>query len=215
QRADRVDQRVHQVAVALPPPQQDDVHHLVGLLVEQLVAGPLRDGAPEFLVGVLVVPELLDHLPGLDAEALSQAPRTCLVRRRAHCSLPPCTVRPGEPRGRQSVWRWSTHSGALRASALAERRAARRQPFRAGQRGGRALCSRRLYPLSRSTPGVARRRGAAAITRISVASRFAQARIWSYGAIRDVLSTVCMVFAPVVSEAATELRVPFLWSTKL
>src|SRR5262249_47372263 len=56
---------------------------------------------------------------------------------------------------------------------------------------------------------------AAAITRISPASRFAQARIWSFGAIRDVLSTVWMVLALAVSEAATVLPVPLLWSTKL
>src|SRR6266487_1598656 len=97
QRPDRVDQRVDQVTVAVPPPQQDHVDHVVGVLVGELATAPLDDGRPQLLVDVLVVAELLHHHAGLDSEALRQAPPARLVHRRAHVSSLPAAVPPDLP----------------------------------------------------------------------------------------------------------------------
>ena len=43
ERVQRVDQRIHQVAVVVPPPQQHDVDDVVRVLVDHLAAGPLGD----------------------------------------------------------------------------------------------------------------------------------------------------------------------------
>ena len=68
QRGDRVDERVDQVAVVLAPPEDDDVGHLVGVLVDHLAAAQIDDGVAQVLVGVLVPAELLHDHARLDAQ---------------------------------------------------------------------------------------------------------------------------------------------------
>jgi hypothetical protein len=68
QRRDGVHQGVHQVAVAVAPPQQDDVDHLIGVFVEQLATARILRVGADIVVGVLVPTPLLDNLPSLDAQ---------------------------------------------------------------------------------------------------------------------------------------------------
>src|SRR5829696_10007133 len=55
ERRDRVDERVDQIAVVVAPPEQHGVHHVVGVLVEQLVAvAQFLDRGAKVVVDVLV-----------------------------------------------------------------------------------------------------------------------------------------------------------------
>src|SRR4029453_6871135 len=76
----RVGQGVDQVAVVVPPPQQHHVDHVVSVLPDELLPGDLDDVVAEVPVAVLVVPELLDHRPGLEPEALGRTRTTAGVR---------------------------------------------------------------------------------------------------------------------------------------
>src|SRR5207249_8501387 len=60
--SDRVDQGVDQVAVAVTPPEQNDVDHLVGVLVDQFAAA-VDQCVAEILVDVVVVPHLHNDHP--------------------------------------------------------------------------------------------------------------------------------------------------------
>src|SRR3954469_23636636 len=88
QRAERVGQSVEQITVVVAPPHQHDVDHVVVVLVDQLALGDRLDGAPQLLVAVVVVADLLHHLARLDAEPFGQAALR-LTRGRAH-ERPPC-----------------------------------------------------------------------------------------------------------------------------
>src|SRR5690606_22682668 len=72
QRSERVDQHVHEVAVAVAVPQQHHVDHLVGVLVDEL-PDPVDDGVTELVVDVVVVAHLHDHHARLDAEPVQRA----------------------------------------------------------------------------------------------------------------------------------------------
>jgi hypothetical protein len=67
QRAQGVDERVDEVAVAVAPPQQHMVHHLVGVLVNE-VTDPVQQQVPEIVVHVVVVADLHDDHARLDPE---------------------------------------------------------------------------------------------------------------------------------------------------
>ena len=73
QRGDRVHQGVDEIAVVLAPPQEDDVGHLVGVLVDHLAAREVDDGVAQVLVGVLVPAELLHDHARLDAQPRGHA----------------------------------------------------------------------------------------------------------------------------------------------
>jgi hypothetical protein len=73
QRRNRVHQGVHQVAVAVTPPQQYDVDNFVGVFVEQLATARILHVAADIVVGVLVPTPLLDNLPSLDAQFAGKA----------------------------------------------------------------------------------------------------------------------------------------------
>jgi hypothetical protein len=88
QRADGVDQRVHQIAVVLAPPQQDQVDDLVSVLVEQLVTATFLDGVPYGLVDVVVPPELLDDHPRLHAELARDVGQAPGILRGSHACTP-------------------------------------------------------------------------------------------------------------------------------
>jgi hypothetical protein len=68
QRTDRVHERIDQVTVVLAPPEDDDVGHLVGVLVDHLTARDVDDRVTQILVGVLVPAELLHDHARLDAQ---------------------------------------------------------------------------------------------------------------------------------------------------
>src|SRR5580692_12301026 len=88
QRREGVDQRVDEVAVAVSPPEQDHVDHVVVVLVDQLYAVYLGDRAAQLLVAIIVVADLLHHLARLDTEPLGLAAFILgLARGRAHCVL--------------------------------------------------------------------------------------------------------------------------------
>ena len=102
ERAQRVDERVDQVAVAVAPPQQDRVHDVVVVLVDQGAARRLLDRDPQGVVAVLVPPELLDHLALLERQPGGQLSVLLRgVRGRAHEQVPSRRAWPGA----RLVWR--------------------------------------------------------------------------------------------------------------
>jgi hypothetical protein len=71
QRADRIHQRVDEIAVAVAPPQQHHVDDLVGVLVEQFRTGDILDGDTNLVIDVLVPSEFLNHMVVGDTELLN------------------------------------------------------------------------------------------------------------------------------------------------
>ncbi len=88
-----VDQGVDEIAVVLTPPVDRRVDDVLRVLVLQLVAGQGLDGGAQRVVDVVVVAELLDHLPGPKTEPARQSRFCRLLRRglrgRAHLQYPP------------------------------------------------------------------------------------------------------------------------------
>ena len=81
QRGQRVDQCIHQVAVAIPPPEQDHVDDVVVVLIHELDAVHPGDRVAQLLVTVVVVAEFLHHVARFDAEPLVQAARILRLAR--------------------------------------------------------------------------------------------------------------------------------------
>jgi hypothetical protein len=84
-RRDCVDQSVHEVSVLVPPPEQDDVHHVVVVLADQFHAVHVADRVAQILVAIVVIANFLHHLARLDAEPFGLAALILgLARGRAH-----------------------------------------------------------------------------------------------------------------------------------
>src|SRR5580704_12860017 len=85
QRGERIYQGVDEVTIAVPPPQQDAVHDVVVVLVDEFSALQCRDRIAQRLVAVVVVSNLLHHVAWLNAKPLSQVTLVLrLARGRAH-----------------------------------------------------------------------------------------------------------------------------------
>ena len=85
QRGQRVDQGVDEISVLVPPPQQDDVDHVVIVLADKLHAVHIADRVAQILVAIVVIADLLHHLARLDAEPFGLAALILgLARGRAH-----------------------------------------------------------------------------------------------------------------------------------
>jgi hypothetical protein len=85
ERGERVYQGVDEISIAVTPPQQYAVHYVVVVLVDEFGAFQGHDRVAERLVAVIVVPDLLHHVAGLDAEPLGQVTLVLrLARGRAH-----------------------------------------------------------------------------------------------------------------------------------
>ena len=123
ERADRVDQGVDEIAVALPPPDQDQVDDLVGVLVEQFVAAPLLDGVAHRLVDIVVPTELLDDHARLDAELARDVGRPSGIFRGNHACTPFPRHRPVPARRGRSGCGIRTRSTRRRATAVTRSRA--------------------------------------------------------------------------------------------
>jgi hypothetical protein len=80
ERADGIHQGVHQVTVVLAPPQQDYVHDLVGVLVEEVTADFLLDRGTHVIIDVLVPADLLDHHVRFDTEPFGDADPSSVFR---------------------------------------------------------------------------------------------------------------------------------------
>ena len=81
----RVHQGVHQVAVPVPPPEQDHVDDIVEVLVDKLHILHRGDRVTNLLIAVVVVSDLLHHLARLDAKPPGQVALVLrLARGRAH-----------------------------------------------------------------------------------------------------------------------------------
>jgi hypothetical protein len=80
ERTDGIHQGVHQVAVILPPPHQNHVDDIVGILVEEVTADLLLDGGTHAVVDVLVPAKFLDDHPRLDSEPLGDTGVTGVSR---------------------------------------------------------------------------------------------------------------------------------------
>src|SRR5918995_2034519 len=68
-----VDQRVDEVAIAVAPPQQDDVSDVAEVVLDQLGARHVFDVGAKVVVAVLVPAELLDDLAGPKPEPMRRA----------------------------------------------------------------------------------------------------------------------------------------------
>ena len=116
---ERVDERVDQVAVAVAPPQQDRVHDVVVVLVDEGAARRLLDRDPQVVVAVLVPPELLDDLALLERQPGGQLSVLLRgVRGRAHEQVPSRRAGPGA----RLVWRVVHRSGPPRCKSLPDSR---------------------------------------------------------------------------------------------
>lgn len=69
QRPESVDERVHEVAVPVTPPQHDDLDHVVGILVEEVGTDGILDGIAQFMIDIGVITELLHGLSRLQTKA--------------------------------------------------------------------------------------------------------------------------------------------------
>jgi hypothetical protein len=92
ERADRVDKHVDEVAVALSVPEQHDVDHLVGVLVDQFFTGVRGDVVAQAFVHVVVVAGFHDDHPGLEAQTLRGSRLTAGRGGRAHNDDPPYLI---------------------------------------------------------------------------------------------------------------------------
>jgi len=80
-----VNEGVHEIAVFVPPPQQDDIDHILVILVDELNAVYPGNRLAKLLIAVVVIADLLHHLARLNAEPLGLATFIlCLARGRAH-----------------------------------------------------------------------------------------------------------------------------------
>ena len=80
-----IDQSIDQVSVLVPPPQQDNVDHILILFVDQLNAVYPADRLAKLLIAVIVITDLLHHLARLNTEPLGLAAFVLrLARGRAH-----------------------------------------------------------------------------------------------------------------------------------
>lgn len=68
ERGDGIDESVHEVAVVIAPPQQDDVDHLIGILIEQGLPRGALDSLTKPGIAIGVKPDLLDHLARADSQ---------------------------------------------------------------------------------------------------------------------------------------------------
>jgi hypothetical protein len=86
ERGEGIHEGFDEIAVVLPEPQQDDVGNVfLVVLIDEFVAGDLRDLIAKLLVDVVVVTELLDHLSGLEPKSNGRVgPFFRVVRGRAH-----------------------------------------------------------------------------------------------------------------------------------
>ena len=93
---DRVDERVDKITVHLTPPQQHDVNDVVVLVTNEVLADNLVDGISQAVVNVLVVPQLLNGHPRLNAELGRYCVALASVGRHRTC--------PSHLRPTQGVW---------------------------------------------------------------------------------------------------------------
>ncbi len=108
QRRQRVDERIDEVPVLVPPPQQDDVNHVVIVLADKLHAVHIADRVAQILVAIVVVADLLHHLARLDAEPLGLAALILGLARlprslTSSCTLPAPSLPPGRTMPHGSV----------------------------------------------------------------------------------------------------------------
>jgi len=94
------DQGVHEVAVAVAPPEQDAVDHVAVVTVDQVPVDRVLDLHPDGVVDVVVPPELLHHVAGHVPESGTQA------------------LGLGAPGGRAHGWSSITASGQVGVSPL-------------------------------------------------------------------------------------------------
>jgi hypothetical protein len=88
---DGIDQGVDQIAVVVPPPQDDGIHDFIGALVEEILVKKGLKGRPHVRIAVVVESHLLHQMVRLEAEPACDPPGVstvpCVLGRTRPCSL--------------------------------------------------------------------------------------------------------------------------------